>query len=285
MRKLLYAAFIAAMTLALGCAITNYPVIFDTRGADDEQILESFYDKAYIIPSGQVATIYDDGSDELFTEVAQDWKGDQWLYTFNNFDPTATVLFLDQTYCDPTRQTDCAAVVAWNPDLPEAYSYGSSPINETDDPFDSTVNDDCSGARSFSVSVSYGSRIGECGSGIWTDKQAAAREFADLPLESFRGTLYPTINVDNRNTLIELTAIKDGATDRMPVYGSYKGFIDEHMRLILPVTPNARFNLRWLSAWTGAHGADNEVNVVYNGLDTNFTVSVMPLDDIMERAH
>ena len=76
MKKLLLIALLAAFSL--GCAVTDYPVIFDTRGADSNGVMTGQYDLAFIITS-QVATIWDDGSDELFTLVSQDWKGDQWL--------------------------------------------------------------------------------------------------------------------------------------------------------------------------------------------------------------
>ena len=275
MRKLFYVAFVAALAMALGCAITNYPVIFDSRGADGDQILDSFYDKAYIIPSGQIASIYDDGSDELFTEVVQNWQGDQWLYTFNNFDPTATVLFLEQTYCDPTRQSDCAAVTAWNPDLPEAYSYGSGPINETDDPFDYTMDDSCSGARSVSLLLSRSSRIGECGSGIWADKQAAAAEFANLDVTSFRGLDVYSLPVDGRNTSVRVNAHQDGASTVVPIFGRFQGYVDQELRVIVPVTPNAKYQAKWFANWVASHGSANELEVVYNGLSTTFDVNAI----------
>jgi hypothetical protein len=59
MRKLVFAAL--AVVVMAGCAVTDYPVIFDSRGADGDGVLQSFYDKAYIIPTSSVATIWDDG--------------------------------------------------------------------------------------------------------------------------------------------------------------------------------------------------------------------------------
>lgn len=275
MKKLVYVAFVAALATAFGCAITNYPVMFDTRGADDSQIVDSFYDKAYIIPSGQVATIYDDGSDELFTEVVQNWRGDQVLYTFNNFDPTGLVNFLDQTYCDPTRADNCASVTANNPDLPEAYTFGSGPLNEQDDPFDYTLDASCSGARSLSLLVDVGSRIGECGSGIWADKQAAAAEFAALDITTFQGKEYFSLPIDNRNTQITINSHLTGAQATMPVFGRFQGYVDNELRLVIPVTPNAKYQAKWLANWIANQGPANEFGVVYNGLNTSFNVNAI----------
>ena len=272
MKKILYVALVAAIATAMGCAITNYPVMFDTRGADLDQIVDAFYDKAYIVPSGQTATIWDDGTDELYTQVAQQWTGDQVLYTFNNFDPSGAITFLDQTYCDSTRQSDCAAVVADNPDLPEAYSFGSSPINATDDPFDYTLNDDCSGARSLSLLVSYTARIGECGSGIWADKQAAFAEFAELDVVTFQGNEYFSLPLNGRNTSITVNSHMDGAVSNMPIYGQFQGYIDNQLRLAMPMTPNTKYQAKWFANWIANHGPENELQVTFNGLQATFDV-------------
>ena len=272
MKKILYIALVAAIATAMGCAITNYPVMTDTRGADLDQVVDSFYDKAYIIPSGQVATIYADGSDELFTQVAQTWTGDQMLYTFNNFDPSGAINFLDQTYCDSTRQSDCALAVADNPDLPEAYSYGSSPINGTDDPFDYTFDASCSGARSLSLLLSVGSRIGECGSGIWADKQAAFAEFAELDVVTFQGNEYFSLPLNGRNTSITISSHMDGSVSNMPIYGQFQGYVDNSLRLALPVTPNAKYQMKWFANWIANHGPENEIALTFNGLQATFDV-------------
>jgi hypothetical protein len=273
MKKFAYIAFVAALAMAFGCAITDYAVMFDTRGADDNQIVDSFYDKAYIIPSGQVATTYDDGSDELFTLVAQDWRGDQWLYTYNNFDPSGLVTFLDQTYCDPTRQSDCALATAWNPDLPEAYAFGSSPINGTDDPFDYVLDESCSGARSLSLLVSQGTRFGECGSGVWSDKQAAAAEFAALDVTTFQGREFYSLPVDARSTSVRINSLMDDASANMPIFGRFQGYVDDQLRLAVPMTPNAKYQAKWLANWIDNHGAWNELELTFNGLTANFTVT------------
>jgi hypothetical protein len=273
MRNLAYLAFTVLLVAAFGCAITNYPVMFDTRGPDDNQIVDSFYDKAYIVPSGQVATIYDDGSDELFTLVAQDWRGDQWLYTYNNFDPSGIVTFLDQTYCDPTRQSDCALATAWNPDLPEAYPFGSSPINGTDDPFDYVFDESCSGARSLSLLVSQGTRFGECGSGVWADKQAAAAEFAALDVTTFQGREFYSLPLDSRNTSLRVNSLMDDASANAPIFGRFQGYVDNELRLAVPMTPNAKYQAKWFANWIANHGAWNEIELTHNGLTANFTVT------------
>jgi hypothetical protein len=82
MGTLLLASILAV--LPLGCTITDYPVIVDSEGADGDAVLHAQRDLAYIVPSGQVGSLWDDGSDYLFTLVSQDWKGDQWLKTHNS---------------------------------------------------------------------------------------------------------------------------------------------------------------------------------------------------------
>lgn len=127
MRKLIYGVLALAL-VATGCAITDYPVISDDR-ADYSGVIRTGH-KAYIMGTSSVATIWDDGSDELFTMVYQNEYGDQKLYTFNNFDPTAAILFVDQTYCD-WRYQGCELARATNPQNPaidDPFDYEASRI-------------------------------------------------------------------------------------------------------------------------------------------------------------
>ncbi|HHN74600.1 MAG TPA: hypothetical protein ENK10_05160 [Acidobacteria bacterium] len=275
--------------LSLGCAVTNYPVIFDSRGPWGDSVMDSFYDAAYIVPTSQIATIYSDGSDELFTVLSQDWKGDQWLKTYNNFDSTATVLFLDQTYCDPNRQTDCAIWTAWNPDLPDSYPHGSSSDpgggpgnNVTDDPFDGDLDDSCSGARSLSMLLSQTSRVGECGSGLWADKQASAFELSLLETTSFRGRDVYSIPVDSNIATFDLTDA-DGNVVRAPIYGRFQGYLDQDLRVAVPVGPNSRYQLRWLDHYIDQHGNYIDLHVTYGSLQADFKVRVEMVQNVLDR--
>ena len=256
MKKLLYIALVAALAASFGCAITDYPIITDDRG-DYSGIIRTAH-KAYVTPSGQVATIYPDGSDELFTLVYQNQYGDQKLYTFNNFDPTGSVSFLDQTYCD-WQFEDCELTRAWNP-------------IQNDDVFDYEFFTDCSGARSLSLLLSVGSRIGECGSGIWADKQAAFAEFAELDVVTFQGNEYFSLPLNGRNTSITISSHMDGSVSNMPIYGQFQGYVDNSLRLALPVTPNAKYQMKWFANWIANHGPENEIALTFNGLQATFDV-------------
>lgn len=270
MRKLIYAALIAAVMLSLGCAITNYPVIFDDAGPWADTVMDSFYDQAYIIPSGQVATIYADGSDELFSTVFQDNRGDQWIYTYNNFDASGVVNFLDQTYCDPTRM-GCAITTAWNPDYPEAYPHGDQ-SNTIDDPFDYTFDTSCSGARSLSLLLSMGSRIGECGSGVWADPQAAAYEFSLLEKAEYRGVAVYELPIDSSVASFSLTSHDNSVSEEMPIYGRFTSYLDSELRLAVPVTPNMQYQKRALEQFIGANGNRIQIDMTYGSLTAQFNV-------------
>ena len=282
MRKVLLLSFLAV--LSLGCAITDYPVITDTRGADFGGVMSGQYDEAYIIPSGQVATIWADGSDELYTLVVQDWKADQWLFTYNNFDASGAINFLAQTYCDPTRQDNCRISTSWNPDLPNAYPHGDqgAGYNNVDNVFDYTVDTSCLGFRSLSVLVSYTSRFGECGSGIWADKQGAALEFSRLERVNFRGNEYYHLPIDSSVAAFNVRG-QDGAVSPMPIYGRFNGYIDEQLRLAIPVTPNAKYQLRWLGNWVNNHGSYLDMDFTYGALTANFKVSITTVENALDR--
>lgn len=264
MKKVLLTAILAV--LALGCAVTDYPVIFDTRGADENGVLIGQYDPAYIIPSGQVATIWPDGSDELFTLVSQDWTGDQWLKTYDNFDPTASIYFLDQVYCDPVfDRSFCPVTVAWNPDI------------ATDEMFDYVAGVDCQGFRSLSLLLGMGSRIGECGSGLWVDKQGLAYEFSLLDRVNFRNHSAYHLPIDSTVATFEING------DNAPIFGRFNTYLDEKLRLMVPVTPNMKYQLRWLDNYVKANGNNLDVNLTYGALNANLKVNVTSVAGALDR--
>jgi len=277
-------AFLAVVVLSLGCAVTNYPVIYTTSGANANAVLQSFYDKAFIVPSGQVATLWPDGSDDLFSEVTQNWEGDQYIYTFDNYDPSGAVMFLDQTYCDPTRQTNCSIVTAWNPDLPDAYPHGDqgSGYNNTDNPFDYTTDTTCQGFRSLFLLLSMSSRLGECGSGIWADKQNAAYEFSILSKVNYRGNHYYYLPIDSNIASFSFKG-QDGSQTQAPIYGRFNTYVDDHLRLLVPVSANAKYQLRWLGNFVAAHGNYIQVGMTYGSLQTNFNLNVTTVQNALNR--
>lgn len=282
MRKLIYTAFLAAVVLSLGCAITNYPVITDSAGPVGGQVMNSFYDKAYVIPSSQVATIWADGTDELFTLVTQDWKADQRLFTYNNFDSTGIVSFLDQTYCDPTRQTNCALATAWNPDLPDNYPHGSEggstgnsgDPNQVDNPFDFDADDSCSGYRSLSLLLSVGSRIGECGSSI-DDFQGAAAMFAGLDVTTFQGRTVYHAPINASTIAVDANGVN------VPVVGQHNVYFDEYMRAAVQTNAATRYQISAFERVIGQLGTSAlDINVVYDTLEANYRVEAqMPFFD------
>lgn len=276
MRKLLYTAFLSAVVLSLGCAVTNYTLITDSAGPYGGVVVDSFYDKAYIIPSGQVATTGADGSDELYSLVVQDWDGDRRISTYSNFDPTSSVLFLDQQYCDPTRQSDCAITVADDPELPDAYPFSSSPINPSDDVFDYTFDTSCSGASALSLLLSQTSRIGECGSGFWADKQITYGEFSSLEITDFQGLPVYGLNLNNSTTSVELTNV-NGEITQLGLLGNKPIYVDTELRVIAPKSPVDQYNLRQLESWVAANGNDAQINITYGSLTADLNIKLMPL--------
>ena len=258
MKKLLYGVFCLALVASLGCAVTDYPVISDTRG-DFSGVIRTGH-KAYIIPSGSVATLWSDGSDETFSTVYQNNYGDQKLYTFNNFDPSASVIFLDQTYCD-WRYEGCEVTRAWNP----AQS-------NVDDPFDYEFFPDCSGARSLSLLVGMSSRIGECGDNLG-NKQNLMGEFANLAVTTWRGGTAYILPLSSENTTINLTALS-GARSVLPLFGSTTGFITERLQTVFPIGPNVRHTLRAAQQFASENGARAIADVNYGSVNASFNIKI-----------
>ncbi len=273
MKTCIYSIFALFVVFGLGCAVTNYPVILDSSGPWGDSVMDSFYDQAYIIPTSQIATLYPDGTDELYTTVVQDNRADQWLYTYNNFDPSGVNWFVDQTYCDPTRQSNCAIVTAWNPDLPEVYPHGDQ-TNTKDDPFDHTLDKSCSGARSLSMMISDKARIGECGSGIMADPQATAYEFSLLERGEFRGRAVYALPLDSSVASFVLTSFDNGVSEELPIYGRFMAYLDEKLRLAIPVTPTMDYQRQALNRFISRHGNRLQIDLTYGALSARYEVEV-----------
>jgi len=255
MRKLIYGVLALAL-VATGCAITDYPVISDDR-ADYSGVIRTGH-KAYIMGTSSVATIWDDGSDELFTMVYQNEYGDQKLYTFNNFDPTAAILFVDQTYCD-WRYQGCELARATNPQNPAI-----------DDPFDYEAFPDCSGFRSLSLLTSQTTRLGECGDQLFLgNKQDMIAEFANLATTNWRGGSAYLIPVNPDTTSITLNGIA------APIYGQVTAFMTEKLQLVVPMTPNTRYDLTWLREFA-AQNETATLNVTYGSAIVSLKVAFVP---------
>jgi hypothetical protein len=250
MKKLILGALVLAF-FAAGCAVTDYPIITDDRGSYSGIIRTGH--KAWIQIS-QVGTIWDDGSDEIFNMVYQNQYGDQKLYTFNNFDPTASVIFLDQTYCD-WRYEGYEITRSWNP-----------ANDNIDDIFDYEFFPDCSGARSLSLLVSYGTRYGECGD-KWSNIQDKAAEFANLATTTCRGGTAYVLPINAETTSVSLNGVA------APIYGQFTAFITGRNQTVLPMTPNARHELAWLSNFVAENGTKANVTITYGSVSANLNMA------------
>lgn len=254
MKKLLICALAMALLAAAGCHVTDYAVITDDRGGFSG-VIRTGHD-AYLVPTGQVATTGADGSDELINLVYQSGFGDQRLSTKNNFDPTASVLFVDQQYCD-WRFLDCHIAQSWNP--------ASGP----DDPFDYEGFTDCAGFDSLSLLVDQSaSRIGECGDRFWSHQDLANNQnwadlFASLPTTTWRGDPAYVVNMNAAKMAITL----NGEVN-MPIVGNSVGFMDEEMRFVLPLNGQHRIMLQYMRTFIDQNGPAMEATISYDGVET-----------------
>ena len=259
-RRLFVVLWLVTVLTCIGCAYTDYPIITDSRG-DYSGIIRTAH-QAYIRPELEVAVVFPDGSDELFSMVLQNQYGDQTIYTYNNFDPTASVLFLDQTYCD-WRYDGCAVVEAWNP-------------RQNDRLFDRQVFTECSGARLVDLYFAAGERIGECGDMIFGDNsQALAQVFADLGETTWRGGRAYLAPMHAGNLRVELVD-RGGATTVMPIFGHHELIVTDDLRAVLPMKPNMRHQFAWLGAWVAEHGARATIRWDYAGVAGSIEVMFEP---------
>ena len=250
------------LALALGCAVTDYPIVTDDRG-DYSGVIRTGH-KAYIQPSTQAATIWSDGTDEIFSMVYQNSYGDQKLYSHNNFDPSGSVFVLDQTYCD-WKFDGCEFIRAWNP-------------VQNDEPYDYELFEDCSGARSLTFLVAYTSRIGECGDafrGFRANLQELAEAFSNLPTTTWRGEQAYQVPLDATNFSVTLVSAS-GESSVMPVFGRYDLLLTERFEMAAAMTPNARHQISWIANWVAENGPQATLRYQYEGVQSAYEVRFRP---------
>ncbi len=250
-----YATYVTC-ACALGCALSEYPVITDDRG-DYSGVIRTGHKAFVISPIGTVAIVWDDGSDQFLWMVYQNSYGDQMLYTFNNFDPTASVIFVDTTYCD-WRYESCEISRSFNPHQ-----------DNIDDPFDYELFPECDGARSLSMLIAGLSRAGECGDSVFAGgRQDFAAEFAQLATSTWRGKPAYIVPVSTQTVSLSI-----GGFD-VPLYGQSTGLITDSMQMIVPMTPNARHTLRWMSAWAEQHPGPTEATLTYGSFSMSMPIKL-----------
>ena len=198
MRKLFYLGFCAVLISGVGCAITNYALITDNdqgNGTSGDGTVNT-NGKAKLLTGFQVATIWPDGTDELFSMVDQKANGDRTLTTYNNYNPGgAGTTFLDDTYCTP----DWNGCSIWTADDPESGDAS---------PFDGAFNTNCNGARSLQSLLSSARYYGECGRGQYIDKKFQA--IANLEINGHLAQGY--IGPGNTTLLMQGVAIPVAST-------------------------------------------------------------------------
>jgi hypothetical protein len=205
MRKLFYLGFCAVLAMGIGCAITNYDLI-----TDNDQVYKdnctfpncpatvNTNGKAHIIESSQVATIWDDGVDELFTNVDQKANGDRTLTTYNNFSTFDGPWWHDDFYCNPD----------WN-----GCAIWTAPDPQTGDVslFDGQWNQNCLGSRSLFYLISTPRYYGECGRDVLADKIGMLNATYEGTFRNELGLMYDfSMNNTTLNVGGNLMSIPDG---------------------------------------------------------------------------
>lgn len=69
----------------------------------------------------------------------------------------------------------------------------------------------------------------------------------------------------------------------MPLFGRQTAYLDEKMRVMLPVASNARYQLRWLDHWTREHGGQVQAEVTYGSLSAPFSMYFHDVGALIDR--
>jgi len=248
MRRLSYLAFSLLLAAGFGCAITDYGVITDNNqsiaGQRNDGPAVNTAGKAHIVETSQSATIWPDGTDELFSFVDQRGDGSATITTYNNFSTGSEPVFHSDLYCNSS----------WN-----GCAIFSAPDDNVGDPFDGQWNRNCAGSRSLSLLLGTGRYYGECG------KQQAKLSVQEkisllgsaVTAKAFgrEGLLW---SLDESNTTISVQNLDTGLTINVPLAGArIDHFLSNHGNVAFQWLDHAMVGVALRSF---ASRLDNELN-------------------------
>jgi len=270
MRKLLYLGFCLLIVAGFGCAITDYGIITDNNqtkaGAakEDPNRATNTAGKAHIIETSQIATIWPDGTDELFSFVDQKADATATITTYNNFSTGSEPTFHSDLYCNASW-SGCAIWTA--PD-------DNGPIL-----FDGKWNQNCAGSRSLSLLLGTGRYYGECGQQqaklSIQDKISLLGSAVEAKAFGRSGLLW---NLDSSDTSISVRNLDNGVTVNVPFYGvSIDHFFSNESNVAFTWLDHAMLGVMLRDF---ANKLDNELNgdtlvvtITHNGIATSFTMA------------
>lgn len=268
MKKALYLGFCLVLAMGVGCAITDYDLIVDNDQVSNGQGtgVVNTNGKALIMSAG-VATIWSDGTDELFTMVDQKANGDRTLTTYNNFSTGGDPTFRDDLYCNPDWQ-GCSIFTAPDPEVGDV------------DSFDGTTNANCFGARSLSLLLGTTRYYGECGRANvpMADRIAFMNQGQITTVLGKEGLLYNL----NRNVLSLTVNNNAGVAMNLPITGDYTMFISDKGRrqISLNMTNPLGANVgRAFADFLRTYGtSQTDVTITYNGISASFEMGGEPMN-------
>lgn len=262
MRKLFYLGFCLVLAMGVGCAITDYELMSDSYSGE----IINTNGKADIIPSSQVATIWPDGADNLFSMVDQKADGDRTITTYNFFTTDGTYFF-DTTYCSPDW-TGCAIWTAPDPEVGDV------------DSFDGAWNQNCAGSRSLGYLVATTRYYGECGRASMSVQERMQLFDAGTLLDDF--TLAYNLNAGNTSLFFDNNS---GVKSLIPFLGNIgvelniRGNREMTIRVDNPLFSNT---MNAAADWVDTYGTGmTTVTLSFNGIEKNFSTKI--LSDSMRR--
>lgn len=266
MKKLSYLAFCLVLVAGFGCAVTNYGTIVDNDQVANGQGsgVVNTAGKAHLIESSQIATIWPDGTDELFSMIDQKADGTATITTYNNFSTGGFPTFHDDMYCN----------AAWS-----GCAIFTAPDDNVGSIFDGSTNTSCAGVRSLSVLLSSGRYYGECGSAearlSVQDKIGLIDSAVAAKAYGRNGLLW---NLDSRNTTITAKNLDNGLTVNVPLFGTrFEHFFANRGNTAVTWLdhPMTGLALRNFSSQLGneLNSSGIEVTLTHNGISTSFTMA------------
>jgi len=262
MKKLFYLGVCIVLAMGVGCATTNYALITDNNQVKQAGGIGATVNtsgKAHIREGIQIATLYPDGADNLFSFVDQKANGDRTLTTYNNWSPSYPIFHSD-FYCNPDWQ-GCSVITSSDPEVGDVDNY------------DYKANWGCiTSFNSISYVVNSSRYYGECGRSL--DKYATLINMLEKRGDSYYFLMTPA------NTSALFHSKNDGTTTALGLNFDIpirvQGKVGD-MRMTLDVTNPLQSALaNQINQIVSQHGSAFRVQLQINGMNKNLNGKFLP---------
>jgi hypothetical protein len=82
------------------------------------------------------------------------------------------------------------------------------------------------------------------------------------------------VPIDGHVATLTVTGLDDVSME-MPIYGRYEMYLDDDLRLAVPITPNMEYQQDWLQSFAAQHGDALRLHLQYGSLQADYKARLL----------